>query len=63
MRAGGRQVIHINFSPARVDPVYFPQLEVVGDIANAIWQIDQHLTKQASWDFSYFAKVDRKSVV
>ena len=57
MRAGGRQVIHINFSPARVDPVYFPQLEVVGDIANAIWQIDQHLTKQASWDFSYFAKV------
>jgi acetolactate synthase-1/2/3 large subunit len=33
------QVIHVSFSPAEVDPVYFPQLEVIGDIANAIWQI------------------------
>lgn len=35
----GTQVIHVSFRSAEVDPVYFPQLEVVGDIANAIWQI------------------------
>ncbi len=51
------QVIHINFLSACVDPVYFPQVEVIGDIANSIWQISQTLTKQSTWDFSYFAKI------
>ncbi len=51
------KVIHINFSSAMVDPVYFPQLEVVGDIANSIWQIKERILKQNSWDFSFFKKV------
>jgi len=38
MKPGGSDVIHVNFRSAEVDPVYFPQIEVVGDIANAIWQ-------------------------
>lgn len=38
-----RKVIHINFYPALVDNVYFPQVEVVGDIANAIWEIKEEL--------------------
>ena len=48
------QVIHISFRTAEVDPVYFPQLEVIGDIANAIWQIKNGLSehKGVSWDFS-----------
>jgi len=57
MREGGVEVIHINYSSAKVDPVYFPQLEVVGDIANAIWRIDEGLSRQACWDFSFFSKV------
>jgi acetolactate synthase-1/2/3 large subunit len=51
------KVIHINFSTASVDPVYFPQVEVVGDIANSIWQIKQGLEPQGHWDFSYFMTV------
>ncbi len=57
MTHGGFKVIHINFSSAAVDPVYFPQLEVVGDIANSIWQIKEGLTKQDSWDFSRFMQI------
>lgn len=45
-RGGARQL-----SSAQVDTVYFPQVEVVGDIANAIWQIGERLTAQAHWDF------------
>ncbi len=52
MEAGGTEVIHINFRTAEVDPVYFPQVEVVGDIANAIWQIMQDIVAQPTWDFS-----------
>ena len=36
MKDGGAKVIHINFHAAEVDPVYFPQLDVVGDIATSI---------------------------
>lgn len=56
MKPGGSQVIHINFETASVDPVYFPQLEVVGDIANSIWQMKEQITRKDSWDFSFFKK-------
>ncbi|QHJ12802.1 Acetolactate synthase, catabolic [Paraglaciecola mesophila] len=57
MKHGGREVIHINFEPAAVDPVYFPQLEVVGDIANSIWQIKEQIQQQSDWEFGFFKKV------
>ncbi|MEM9753294.1 MAG: acetolactate synthase large subunit [Planctomycetota bacterium] len=57
MEAGGVQVIHINFSSAAVDPVYFPQVEVVGDIANSIWQLSETLEPQTHWDFARFKEV------
>ncbi|GJM24215.1 MAG: acetolactate synthase [Phycisphaerae bacterium] len=57
MTANGVRVIHVNFSSASVDPVYFPQVEVVGDIANSIWQICERLEKQDHWDFSRFLEI------
>ena len=57
MRPTGTEVVHINFSSASVDRVYFPQVEVVGDIANSIWQICERLTPQSHWDFSRFLEV------
>jgi acetolactate synthase-1/2/3 large subunit len=50
-----RKVIHINFYSAKVDNVYFPQLEVIGDIANALWQIKEKI-KRADWDSTAFLK-------
>src|SRR3546814_12829506 len=35
MKAGGPTVIHVSTKTAEVDPVYFPDIEVIGDIANA----------------------------
>ncbi len=61
MHPDGFKVIHIHFSSAIVDPVYFPQLEIVGDIANTIWQLDQGLSPQGAWDFSRFMQI--KAVV
>ena len=59
MKPGGSEVIHINFRSAEVDPVYFPQIEVIGDIANAIWQLNQHITPQSSWDFGRIETIRR----
>jgi acetolactate synthase I/II/III large subunit len=47
----GKKVIHVNFFSASVDEVYFPQLNVVGDIANAVERIGQQVSKAGQWDF------------
>lgn len=57
MEVNGDKVVHINFNPAAVDPVYFPQVEVVGDIANSIWQIKEQIQPQDDWQFAFFTKV------
>lgn len=56
MKPGGRTVIHINFTSAEVDPVYFPQVEVIGDIANSIWRIGEALPEESNRDCSFFEK-------
>lgn len=57
MRQGGTDVIHVNFFTAAVDPVYFPQIEVVGDIANTIWQLTERVHRQSHWQFDFFDRV------
>ncbi len=57
MEHGGIKVIHVNFISASVGSVYFPQVSVVGDIANSIWQIGDRIQEQDSWDFSYFMQI------
>ncbi|WP_421705803.1 acetolactate synthase large subunit [Alloalcanivorax xenomutans] len=57
MRPGGPEVVHINFNSAQVDPVYFPQIEVVGDIANSLWQLKERLDPQEHWSFADFHRV------
>jgi acetolactate synthase I/II/III large subunit len=63
MHHDGKKVIHINFDGAAVDPVYFPQVEVIGDIANSIWQIKEAINVQTSWEFSFFKKVHEAYIV
>jgi acetolactate synthase-1/2/3 large subunit len=62
MKPGGADVIHVSFRSAEVDPVYFPQIEVVGDIANAIWQIKEHIMAQPTWDFAKMLKAREAEV-
>ncbi len=57
MKPGGAKVIHINFTSAKVDPVYFPQVEMVGDIAHSIWRLLEDIEPNPNWDFSRFCEV------
>jgi acetolactate synthase-1/2/3 large subunit len=56
MKRGGTKVIHVNYFPAQIDAVYFPQLNVVGDINVSVAQIGERLKGKADWDFAYFEK-------
>ena len=57
MRYGETRVIHINFFKAHIDDVYFPQIEVIGDIANSISKITKKITVSQKWNFNYYKKV------
>jgi acetolactate synthase-1/2/3 large subunit len=59
MKPGGTEVIHVSTNTAEVDPVYFPQIEVIGDIANAIWQIKEDIVPSASWSFDPMMRARR----
>lgn len=60
MKTNGAKVIHVNFLSAKVDEVYFPTHEVIGDIGNAIWQLKEKLQPNSNWDFAYFMKVKKQ---
>lgn len=53
MHEGGPTVIHVSTKTAEVDPVYFPHIEVIGDIANAIWQMKEDIVPSGSWSFDH----------
>ncbi|HEY9082109.1 MAG TPA: acetolactate synthase large subunit [Vicingaceae bacterium] len=57
MEHGGTKVIHINYFPAQVDAVYFPQLNVVGDIDDSIEQMTKAINNSPNWDFSYYERI------
>ena len=57
MEAGGKKVIHVNFNSAEVDDVYFPQLELIGDIASTLKQLTEKIKPSPSHDFSQFMNV------
>jgi acetolactate synthase-1/2/3 large subunit len=59
MEHGGKQVIHVNYKAAQVDPVYFPQLEVVGCLETSLVRLTAKLGK-VSQDMTYFATVRDK---
>lgn len=57
MRPGdSRRVIHINFFPAEVDEVYFPHLNVIGDIASSVDRLVDLLLREPlpAWDDDVF---------
>jgi len=57
MEKDGTKVIHVNFFFSRVDDVYFPQLDVVGDIAENVKAITKKIEKQPSWDIEAFTSL------
>jgi acetolactate synthase I/II/III large subunit len=58
MKRGGTEVIHIDFGSAEVDPVYFPQVEVVGDIAESFRRIMEGLgDPPEEWDVSHVERI------
>ncbi|MBA6379219.1 acetolactate synthase large subunit [Colwellia sp. BRX10-1] len=57
MEQGGKKVIHVNYKSAIVDQVYFPQSEIIGDLAASVTALKDKLAGEVKFDRSYFDKV------
>jgi len=57
MHEGGKKVIHVNYKSAQVDQVYFPQIEVVGDLAASIACLQEKLGGRLPADTAYFERI------
>ena len=56
---GQTRTVHINYYEAKIDDVYAPHLELVGDIGNTFWQLCQKDIKH-SWDHSRMFAIAEK---
>lgn len=54
MEAGGKKVIHVNYKSAQVDSVYFPQVEIVGDLKASVKKLQSAVGDKLNVDLSYF---------
>ena len=57
MEENGQKVIHMNYKAAQVDQVYFPQVEVVGDLAASITALKNKLGGKVSCDSAFFERI------
>ena len=53
-------IIHIDFLPAEVDDHYRVEQEVVSDLAEALWAINEGLTPQHKWQTPTFARLRKR---
>lgn len=52
--------MHINFSAADIDTVYWPDLEVIGDISDTLWELRTRLSPDSRWELGAFAELKRR---
>ena len=53
---GDKRIIHADFLPAEIDALYHPEVEVVGDLAHALWMINEAIDARAGaaeFDFTH----------
>ena len=43
---GGKKIIHIDFWPAEIDDAYTVDVEIVADVTDALWQLNEEINKR-----------------
>ncbi|HBM14209.1 MAG TPA: acetolactate synthase large subunit [Rhodospirillaceae bacterium] len=57
-----KKIIHIDFSPAEVDRDYQATVEVVGDLADALWQLNEAVNNMYADRMPLFNIADRQAL-
>ena len=57
MKGSEQKVIHVNFHSAQIKGIYFPQVEVVGNISNSIERLTQALSDCYACDHGWISPI------
>lgn len=57
----GKPVININFTKSYFDYVYSPYLDIIWDIGNIFWYLNQENIDVSAWDFSQIYAINEKN--
>lgn len=60
---GNKTIIHIDFQPAEVDTWYRPAVEVVGDIAGSLWELNRQIDEKFDKSCGEYAAKHRKLIL
>ncbi len=59
--SGDKRVIHADFLPAEIDQHYHPEVELVGDLAHALWMLNERVRDRGLPDFDLSAQREVRS--
>ena len=48
-----KRIIHADFLPAEIDEYYHPEAELVGDLAHALWMLNERIAAKGLPDFDF----------
>jgi len=57
MTSETHKVIHINFYESKIDDVYAPSLELIGDISHTLWALSESVVISPDWDLDYYKRL------
>lgn len=60
---GDKKIVHIDFQPAEVDSWYDPAVEVVGDIASTLWELNERIDDNFPTGTGAYASRYRKRIL
>ena len=61
-RKPGKTIVHMDFQPAEVDKDFQVAVDIVSDLADALWQINEELERRAKDKFPLFDISSRKKL-
>jgi len=61
-RSPGKTIVHLDFLPAEVDKDFPVAVDIVSDLADALWQINEEIEKRAGDKLPLFDITSRKSL-
>lgn len=60
---GDKKIIHIDFTPAEVDSHYKPSVELVGDVAGSLWELNERIDDRFDRSRGSYAQKFRKEIL
>lgn len=62
---GSLKIIHIDYTPTEIDKNYYPQAEIIGDISNILWRINESITQNPlpQYDLAYQQRSRQKMLI